>query len=216
MKPIPWRAFLLVLVCLMLQAAGCTAPLPTPIAPSLKDKAAAEATLILERAEATAILLRAQATAAVLVQMGHPTGAGTRTQPAAPPVAPTTLPVATGHAASADATQTPGAEASPAPPRLLGVTFAADGGMLIVHYMASPALARTWQPGNVMVIDEATGFKYSQVPVMPVIGPLIAHPVQEGQPGYVMFVNPPANLLQAGASVTVIFGEFKQEHVVVQ
>ncbi len=212
MKALTWRASVLLAVCLTILAVGCATASPTPAADALKQQAAAEATLILQRAEATAIVLHAQQTAAAMVQVASPTRAAPAVQPtimAAPPT-----PAAANAAAALDATSTPVAQTSE--PRLLGVTFAADSGMVIVYYAASPALARTWQPGNVSVTDEATGFKYNEVPVMPVIGPLIAHPVQEGQQGYVMFVNPPGNLLKSGARVTVILGEFKQEHVVVQ
>jgi hypothetical protein len=50
---------------------------------------------------------------------------------------------------------------------------------------------------------------------MPLLGPLIGRPAHAGQIGYVMFVNTPPGL-QSGARVTVVLGDFKQEHVIVQ
>ena len=47
------------------------------------------------------------------------------------------------------------------------------------------------------------------------IGPLIARPKEDGQLGYVMFMNAPQPL-QPGSRVTVVLGNFKQEHVVVK
>jgi hypothetical protein len=64
------------------------------------------------------------------------------------------------------------------------------------------------------VIDEATGTIYSGIPVAPIIGPLIAQPVHEGQIGYVMLTNDGSGI-KSGSVVTVILGDFKQEHVTV-
>ncbi len=49
--------------------------------------------------------------------------------------------------------------------------------------------------------------------ISPVIGPLFAGPKEAGQTGYVMFSNAPT-VLQPGARVTEVLGDFKQEHVV--
>jgi hypothetical protein len=102
-----------------------------------------------------------------------------------------------------------------APVELTGVSFGVDGDFISVQFRAQPQIARQWMQGNVYLVDEATGFKYNEIPVLPLIGPLIAHPREEGQPGYVMLVNP-GRSLESGALVTVVLGDFKQEHVPVQ
>ena len=98
--------------------------------------------------------------------------------------------------------------------QLLGVSYAADGGYLMVSFQASPRLAILWQPGELYLIDEATGAKYADIPLMPKIGRLIGRPVQEGQPGYVMLLNRPP--LKPGSSVTVVLGGFRQKHATVE
>jgi hypothetical protein len=70
-------------------------------------------------------------------------------------------------------------------------------------------------PGVPSVMDETTGTSLNNVPVMPVIGPLIARPREQGQPGYVMFVHQLA-ILRSGSLVTEVLDTFKQEHVPVQ
>ena len=79
-------------------------------------------------------------------------------------------------------------------------------------------MARKWQQGMVYVVDEATGAKYTEIPVLPVVGPLFGRPNQAGQTGHVMFTNatPGAAGLRRGSVVTVVLGAFKQEHVTVQ
>ena len=95
------------------------------------------------------------------------------------------------------------------------VSFGADGAYIYVQFKAHPQVADKFWPGVLSVVDEATGTVYNEVPVMPVIGPLIARPKQEGQLGYVMLVNAPPGL-RSGSIVTVILADFRQEHVTVQ
>jgi DNA-binding beta-propeller fold protein YncE len=96
-----------------------------------------------------------------------------------------------------------------------GVGYAADGVYIIVRFKAPPQVARRWIQGTVSVTDEATGGLYNEIPTMPLIGPLLGHPAQAGQPGYVMLVNTPPGL-PPGSLVTVVLGDFRQEHVRVQ
>jgi len=211
--------------------AGCsptTAATSTPEGQALVEKAALEATAIVERAEATAIVLRAQSTAAALIQ-----GVSGPTSTPAPP-APTSAPTTTPSAVLASRVPTfpvPIGAASPLPApvetvtttgepvaagvELLGVSFGADGAYIYVQFKADPKVAEKFWPGVLSVVDEATGAVYNEVPVMPVIGPLIARPKQEGQLGYVMLVNAPPGL-RSGSIVTVVLGDFRQEHVTVQ
>ena len=93
--------------------------------------------------------------------------------------------------------------------QLISVGYAADGAYLIVNFYAPPRLAIYWQPGQMYVIDQATGTKYATIPFMPKIGYLIARPGEEGQPGYVMLENQPP--LEPGSSVTVVLGGFSQD-----
>ena len=190
MKPDHSRLFILLsLACLAALLAGCGAS-PAP---------AAEATAIIQQAQATAAAIRAQAAA---------------------PAAPTSPPL------PAAPTPTPAA-AQPVPASLVaeepvsgtvevtGAGYAADGAYIIVRFKAPPQVARRWIQGTVSVTDEATGQVYGEIPTMPLIGPLIGHPAQAGQPGYVMLVNTPPGL-PPGSWVTVLLGDFKQEHVRVQ
>jgi hypothetical protein len=97
---------------------------------------------------------------------------------------------------------------------LVGVGMSAEGLMITVQFKTEPNIARRWRQGNVYVVDEATGRRYDQIPVMPVIGPLFGHPVRPDQIGYVMFNNV-APGLKTGDKVTVVLGGFKEEHVAV-
>jgi hypothetical protein len=177
---------LLSLACLAVLLAGCAAP-PAP-------GAAAEATAIIQRAQATAAALRAQAAATATAAPAP------RSLPAAP--AAPTEPLA----AEESVTQTV---------ELTGVGYAAEGAYIIVRFKAPPQVARRWMQGSVSVRDETTGRLYNEIPTMPLIGPLLGHPAKAGQPGYVMLVNTPPGLVP-GSLVTVVLGDFKQEHVPIQ
>ena len=228
MKSVYW---LVPLLALGVWLAGCSPATPatsTPEGQALREKAALEATAIMERAEATAMVLRAQSTAAALIQ----SASGPTSTPAPP--APTSAPASTSSAVLTSGVSTvlpPIGAASPLPApaetvtatgeagaagvELLGVSFGADGAYIYVQFRASPKVAEKFWPGVLSVVDEATGTVYNEVPVMPVIGPLIARPKQEGQLGYVMLVNAPPGL-RSGSIVTVILADFRQEHVTVQ
>jgi hypothetical protein len=95
------------------------------------------------------------------------------------------------------------------------VGFAADSAYIMVEFKAPASVVRGWIQGLVYVVDEASGIKYEEIPVMPTIGPLISRPKEDGRPGFVMLVNTDASL-KPGAVVTVVLGDFKQEHLVVQ
>jgi hypothetical protein len=76
-------------------------------------------------------------------------------------------------------------------------------------------VAGSWYQGIVSVTDEGTGTVYNEVPVIPVVGPLFGKPVQDGQRGYVMFVNGPVPL-QSGSLVTVTLGDYIFKHLLVK
>jgi hypothetical protein len=98
---------------------------------------------------------------------------------------------------------------------LLGVGLGVDGRLIAVRFRMGTQDARRLQQGNIYVIDETTKNKYCEVPVMPKVGPLISRPKQAEQVGYAMLVNAPVPL-KAGAVVTVVLGNYKQEHVLLQ
>jgi hypothetical protein len=181
---------------------------------SLQEQAALEATAIIQRAEATALVMQAQLKATALIQRA---GASPVKSDAAPPTpaprATQAIPVPSLPGAASPvpaATET----ASVSQVELLVVDFAADGRYIHVAFRAPPRVARQWRQGNVYVIDEATGTVFNEIPVAPIIGPLIAQPIHDGQIGYVILVNMPPGI-HPGSSVTVVLGDFKQEHVTV-
>jgi hypothetical protein len=194
-----------------------------PAAPTkldLVEQAAAEATAILQQARATALVLQAQTQATQLIgQAGE--APATAAAPAATegrvlavqatPNDPEAPPAATPTANNPEA-RPPGTENTV---ELLGVGFAAEGGFIIVNFKAPPSVVQDWWQGQVSVTDEASGTVYNEIPVLPVIGPLIGRPVEAGQIGYVMLThNPPK--LRVGSLVTVVLGEYKFEHVKIE
>jgi hypothetical protein len=203
------------LALIALAAGGCAAPaLPAPLADA-RAIAAAEATAIIQRAEATALVLQAHVQATALIHQADGT-AQTPSHVAPAPLSSThvpPVPSAETPAPSAASTNLPRGDVDAV--QLLGVSLGDESGLILVQFIAPPAVTRTWQQNNVYVEDEANGARYDEVPVMPVIGPLFAHPKTAGQIGYVMFVNAGNSLLR-NARVTVVLGRFRQEHVVVQ
>jgi hypothetical protein len=193
-----------------------------------QQKANAEATVIIAQAEATAIVLRAQATARALLSVedepddyaDEPVYAPTaiaedeaeRTPEAALPVDPD---VGAEDAPQSVDAPTPEVVPASADPEVLQVGFGSDGALISVAYKAAPAVARKWMQGTVYLTDEKSGEKYGEVPVMPKVGPLLGRPKEYGQVAYIMFVNGPVPL-QAGDVVTVVLGDYKQEHVKVR
>jgi hypothetical protein len=213
------RVLLIVLCFGMVPLAGCAAApgTATDKSVSVNEQAAIEATAIIQRAEATALVLQAQAQATALIQnAGVPPATATPTAIARTAEA-TRAPTPSSVASQAtEVRATPGMtatdDASSSRVELLRVDFAAEGKYIYVEFRAPPRVARLWRQGNVSVIDEATGIIYNGIPVAPIIGPLIAQPVREGQIGYVMLVNLDFGI-KTGAVVTVVLGNFKQEHV---
>ncbi len=183
----------------------------------LRAQAAAEATAIIQQAQATALVLQAQAQATALIQGaqgGEPTFTAARTLPAALPTPiqageePTPLPDDQSPEATMGVTPTTTVE-------LLGVGFGAEGAFIIANYKAPPVVAQAFWPGVLSITDEASGTVFNEVPLMPLIGPLIARPVENGQPGYFMVVHAPA-ILHPGSLVTVKLADYTFEHVPVQ
>ncbi|MFN8597630.1 MAG: hypothetical protein U0559_15785 [Anaerolineae bacterium] len=195
-----WIAALILSGCAATPAPIVPVALPSPTLDPLAQ-AALEATAIVRRAEATAIVQRAQATADALVA----------------PIVPT----ATASAANPAPIETPGPTALPQPtantPPAISVSsvgFGAKGAYIHVQFMASVKAARGWQQGSVTVIDEATGTEFREIPVLPIIGPLISRPIRDGLGGYVMLVHAPP-ILKPGSLVTVKLGDYVQEHIAV-
>jgi len=98
---------------------------------------------------------------------------------------------------------------------ILGVGLAADGIFIAIRYIVPPPSVRGLRQGTVYVIDEATRRAYREVPVMPALGPVLSHPRRAGQIGYAMLVNAPVRL-KSGSIVTVVLGDYKQEHMLIQ
>jgi hypothetical protein len=124
-------------------------------------------------------------------------------------IRPTALPGATPLPTIADTPFAPTAVASDTERvQVLSVVMAAEGGFILVNFMAPPKVVGTWYQGGVWLEDEATGALYSEIGVLPVVGPLFGRPVEPGQPGYVM--------LGPGAVVTVVLGDYRFEHIHVE
>jgi hypothetical protein len=196
---------------LLSMLAGCKAADRPSSAPNLLETAAAQATAIVQKAEATALILKAQSQATGLVKNAeYPTPSPVQETLAN---RPTELP------------SQPGTPAATAPllvgltdeskVEIIRVSFAGEGAYIYVEFMAPPKIAQTWWQGSVSVVDEATGTVYEEIPVAPIIGPLIGKPNHAGQLGYIMLVNAPTPL-QVGSLVTVTLGGYKFEHIPVQ
>ena len=203
---------------------GCSPAAPSSgvaPGPDLKEKAAAEATAMIQSAEATAMVLQAQAKATALVQSASaagptPTPAVTPLPPLKPAAQPATGVASPSPTRSTELTDTEEADVDEV--QLVRVEVGTESGLILVQFKAPYQMARKWQQGMVYVVDEATGAKYYEIPVLPVVGPLFARPKVAGQIGHVMFTNaaPGAAGLRRGSLVTVVLGAFRQEHVTVQ
>jgi len=213
---------LLVLAFVSAWLVGCSPTAPAGgSAPNAKDKAAAEATAIIQSAEATALVLQAQAKATALVQSASaveptPVPAVTPLPPLKPAAQPATGVASPSPTRSTELTDTEEADVDEV--QLVRVEVGTESGLILVQFKAPHQVARTWQQGMVYVVDEATGAKYTEIPVLPVVGPLFARPKEAGQIGHVMFTNAALGAagLRRGSLVTVVLGSFKQEHVTVQ
>jgi hypothetical protein len=218
----------LVLIFASAWLVGCSPTVPTgassPAAstgPNPVEKAAAQATAMIQSAEATAMVLQAQAKATTLVQSA---GVAQATPLPTPMPLATLLPSVSQATSTALPSLAPVAElttpeeADTDAVQLVRVEVGNESGLILVQFKAPPALARKWQQGSVYVVDEATSALYNEIPVLPIVGPLFARPKAAGQIGHVMFTNatPGASGLHRGSVVTVVLGAFKQEHVTVQ
>lgn len=200
---------------------GCGGPAaPETTAPPVQDlqaQAAAEATAIIQRAQATALVLQAEAEATALVlgaqrPNAEPTATVARSLPA---VLPTSPPPEL-EPAPPPASEIPESSAGvTATVELLSVGFGAEGAYVVANYIAPPVIAQTFWPGVLSITDEASGTVFNEVPLVPLIGPLIARPIEDGQPGYFMVVHSPA-ILRHGSLVTVELAGYIFEHVPVQ
>lgn len=217
-SPSAWTRALVGCLCASaLLLSGCNASGSSAAPDDLLARAAQEATAILEQAQATALVLQAQAQAtAMVIQANQPL--------------PTPIPVATWMAyvpaapgAPAETSEPPENETQPELEQepndtveVLSVTTAAEGGFIMVRFRAPVKVVDRWWQGSVSIQEEEQdGTSYTEIPVMPKIGPLIGRPKQDGQAGYVMLVNTPPGL-RAGALVTVILGDYRFEHIPVQ
>jgi hypothetical protein len=212
--------------------AGCQAGYPTPDPPEtqpadLVAQAQAEATAIIQQARATALVQEARNQANALLTPAR--------QPAFPAASVESITsTEVEHAVSAVPTQVAGpgeATAQPGMPtdsrlpvtviarqgdvELIDVTIAPDSGFIFIDFIAPPSLSSQLYQGQISVTDEASGEVYNEIPVMPVIGPLIGRPVLEGQRGYVLLTNRPP-WLRTGAVVTVVIAGARFEHIPVE
>jgi hypothetical protein len=212
-------------IALGLWLMSCAAPekLTPPAAPTALDligQAEAEATAILQQARATALVLQAQTQATQLIGQANEALATPEPPAATQGLVMTVQPTPGRVNVPAEATPTAnsapqGPEAAKNTVELLGVGFAAEGGFIIVNFRAPPSIVQLWWQGSVSVTNEASGTVYNEIPVLPVIGPLIGRPVEAGQIGYVMLTHNPPNL-RIGSLVTVALGEYKFEHVKIE
>jgi hypothetical protein len=189
------------------------------------EQAAAQATAIIQQARATALVLQAQSEAtALLVQartavptQANPSGTASPTKEYVNVQSigyPTTVRTNPGYPASGAPETTP--LSTPGfTLEVQRVTYGAEGAYIVVYFTATPEVAQKIWPDVLSVIDEGSGAVYNEVPVMPIIGPLIGRPRELGQPGYFMLVNAPVPL-QPGSLVTVVIADARFEHIPIQ
>ena len=53
---------------------------------------------------------------------------------------------------------------------------------------------------------------YKEIPVMPIVGPLMGRPKIEGQVAYMMLINY-GNGITKESKVSVVMGKYKREHI---
>jgi hypothetical protein len=189
-----------ILSCLLVGLSACKSG-----GSALRDSAAGTATALVQNAQSTALVLQAQAMATALVGTLNAPPQGPASHETATPSAMGATPIAT-LAVS---------QATPGGVEIVAVTTAADGAYIMVQFRAPARLARGWNQGVVAVVDESSGNEYTEIPSVGTIGPLISKPKQDGQLGFVMLTNAPVPM-KPGDLVTVILGDFKQEHLVIQ
>jgi hypothetical protein len=230
-RPIAW----LVVLVLALVLAGCR-----PAAPAAGNQvldAGAEATQIIAQAQATSVVLRARMTASALLQVGDQASAATPVP--AGTVAPAGHPAVASLPSPAGPTLSPRPRSTPIPTpgriaalsagsavtnthpmsytvQLENVSLGTDGRLIVVNFLAPYRFTDSMTVrGRAYVIDEATGETYQDIPVMPIIGPLVGRPNANGLQSYIMFYNNDL-AVKKGTVVTVVLGDFKQEHVTVK
>lgn len=102
--------------------------------------------------------------------------------------------------------------------KVLRISLTAEGQMLDFRYRvldeekAKPLFSRQYKP---YLVDEATGAKFL-VPESPKVGAL--RTTREPKPDrnyFIIFVNP-GRYIKKGNKVTVVIGDFKAEHLVVE
>lgn len=187
---------------------------------ALIDVAAKEATAIVERAQATALVLQAQAQATLVMAEVQDlsgqvsTGAlqTTNSQTTPVPERPDDYREVFQATASVLTDQAPTEVQSV---ELVRVGFAVDSGFIAIQFRAPPEIAHTWWQGDISVTNEETGEIFNEVPVMPLLGPLISKPVQYGQVGVAMLVNTQGSL-SSGDRVSVKLGNYSFEHIIVE
>jgi type II secretory pathway pseudopilin PulG len=219
----PGRGSLLPALCVLalisVLSAGCAPSGAAPSGANPIERAAAEATAMIESAQATAMVLRAQGTATALVGGARAPEESPTLRPAPRQTPTPPRPAEADGAASPASSPTVESAATgttaPAAVELLRVEVGRESGLISVQFKAPPKVAQKWWQGSVSVIDEGTGAVYNEVPVLPIVGPLIGRPVRAGQLGYVMLSNAPTPL-KPGAVVTVVLGEYRFEHQTVQ
>ncbi len=195
----------------LVSLAGCATKNSPTDALSANSQAANQATALIQNAEATALMSKAQVQATSILLTAN---APANTPPPSPvPVNPDQ--VLTPNSSQTIVQPIPTNKVVDESIKLFGVHIGGDGGFIAVEFSAPPAVAAKWYDGTVYVIDESSGIIYKDIPVMEVIGPLFAKPKLPGQGGYVMFYNT-NNAIKPGSVLTVVLGDFKQEHVIVQ
>lgn len=223
----PWQSlawfFAIVLSAILLLASCTTGQSPTQV--DHLANAEAEATVIIQRAQATALALQAQAEATALVSQARreATSIAAQALPAGPVLA-ITLPVAlpsddepedesAGEAPAITNTLESGAETETV--RILRVTLAEETNYIYIQYVAPPEMAQRWNQTSVYVEDMETGTRYSEVPFMPLIGPLFNRPVNPGQSGFFMIINLPTPL-NFGDRIRIKLGNYIFEDLVIE
>ncbi len=203
-------------ICGALGTVACNSSDDNATQESLLEKAAQEATAIVQQAQATALVLQAQAQAtAVMLQANtyNSEPIPEATWMAYIPSAESTEEVEI-NTQEDESQEEPSLEAETSV-EVVSVGFAGEGGFIIIRFLAPAKVAERWWQGSVSVEDESSGDIYNEIPVLPKIGPLIGRPKQDGQLGYVMLVNSPPGL-RTDALVTVILGEYRFEHIPVK
>jgi hypothetical protein len=226
------RSAILILLAGIILLAGCAGQggdASVSLAAATQDpmaQAAAEATALVLKARMTALVMQAQAEATALIEeaqrppeilatpsplAGDPTR---QTNPPTTAAGPTETPggVPALEGTPTDIVLIPSPIASQGDWDLLAVGYAADGGFIMISFTAPVDQVALLYQGTVSVTNEGTGEIYNEIPVMPVVGPMVGRPIMDGQPGYVMLVNhyPP---LQPGSLVTIVLGEIRFEHI---